>query len=207
MFRIVAGRQPLAACGRWLGSAVGRTAHRRAAAWAAVAVLAVTAAGCVSQAQVPLPGKPSAGATAAALARPRLTAAQQAVAAYQASWQAYAQAMSARSAPRARETLAPYYSPQLAASTVASDQRDWAAHDIAYGSAVTHVLSVRVRGRTALVHDCLDLSQLGAQDDRTGQVVPGSFGQQDLNSYITLGLSGGRWLVRTMQPVEVPCAP
>ena len=57
------------------------------------------------------------------------------------------------------------------------------------------------------MHDCLDLSQFGAENVRTGRVVPGSFGLQHLNSYVTLIRSGGRWLVTNTQPVEVPCAP
>ncbi len=207
------GLLPAARTG-WLGRPQARSAAVRAAALGAAAACAAAAAGCAAaQPRAVLPRK-GAGAASAAPAAQGLpggpggpqAARQQVIAAYQGSWQAYAQGWGSRSAARARAILAPYFAPQLAASTVRGFQRDWAAHEIGYGGAVTHVLSVAVHGRRALLHDCLDLSQFGAQNDRTGQVVAGSFGQPGMNTYVTLGRSGGRWRVRTLQPVQVPCA-
>ncbi len=66
---------------------------------------------------------------------------------------------------------------------------------------------MRITGRRALLHDCLDLSHFGVLDKRTGRVVPGSFGLPGQDYYVSLELSGGRWKVANMQPVEVPCSP
>jgi hypothetical protein len=168
---------------------------------------ALATAGCAAQPQAALPRKSAALAVPAALASPSLTARQRVVAAYDGYWQAYADAMSSLNAGKARSILAGYVPAAGIAARIRAYQRDWAAHDIAYGGAVTHVLSVRIRGQRATLHDCLDLSHLGVQSDRTGRVVPGSFGLPRLNFYITLVLSGGRWLVSNMQPVVVPCEP
>ncbi len=198
MPRLSAGGYPLAGRPAWLSGA---------ACAAALGAAAACAAGCAAaQPRAVLPRKTAGSSAGPATLTGRPTVRQQVIAAYDSSWQAYAQGWGARSATRARAMLTPYFSSQLVATTVRGFQRDWAAHEIGYGGAVPHVLSVSVHGRTATLHDCLDLSQFGAQNDRTGQVVAGSFGQQRLNTYVTLGLSGGRWLVRTLQPVQVPCA-
>jgi len=172
---------------------------------AAAAVLAV--AGCAGQPRVALPRKPDAAVGQAALTVPRQTARQRVIAAYDGYWQAYAQGMTSRGAAAARSILARYLTPELVRGTVRSYRADWAAHDIAYGGAITHVLSVQIMGSHARLHDCLDLSRLGVQDGRTGRVVPQSFGLPRLNFYITLVRSGGRWLISNMQPVVVPCVP
>jgi hypothetical protein len=170
------------------------------------AIVGVLAA-CGTQPGAVLPRKAAALAAPATGTRPGLTPRQQVIAAYVGYWQAYGAAMSSQNAARAAAILAPYDEPGAVPRAVMADRLVWAAHETGYGSAVTHILSVRVAGNRALLHDCLDLSHFGAQDTRTGRVVPESFGLPRLNFYITLVLSGGRWLVTDMQPVVVPCKP
>jgi hypothetical protein len=160
---------------------------------------------------VALPARASGRATVPAAgspAPPPTPAPEQVVAAdYAGYWQAYGQAMTAGRVARARQLLAPYAAASVIPRLISSLQRVWAAHDQAYGGAQTHVLGIQITGPTALVHDCLDLSHFGVLDKDTGRVVPGSFGLADRDYYITLVLSGGRWLVSNMEPVEVPCRP
>jgi hypothetical protein len=170
-------------------------------------VLAIAIAGCGAQSSVALPRKSGQLVAPAALNSPGQSARQQVIAAYTGYWQAFAAAMSSQNAARARAILAPYDSASATAQAVKADRRVWAAHETGYGSAVTHILGVRLTGSRALVHDCLDLSHFGAENVRTGRVVPASFGLPQLNSYVTLTRSAGRWLVTNTQPVEVPCAP
>ncbi len=195
-----AGKSPLSppALCRW---------SARAGLTAGLASVALAAAACGGQpASVPLPAKGGTAAPSqAVLTRPARTPAQVVTAAYQGYWQAYAAAMTASSPGRARVILARYSTPGGITALIGSLRRVWRAHDVAYGGAVTHVLSVRITGRRASVHDCLDLSHFGVQDKTTGQVVPNSFGLPDLNYYVTLELSGGRWRVSNMTPVEVSC--
>jgi hypothetical protein len=178
----------------------------------ALAPVALAAAACgTSQApSVALPAKgsaatavPAAASSSSAPATPQ----QVVAAAYAAYWQAYAQAMTAGNAPSARGILAPYAAAGTIARLVSALQRVWAAHDAAYGAAQPHVLGVTITGSRALVHDCLDLSHFGVVDTTTGRVVSDSFGLANRDYYITLVLSGGRWLVSNMEPVEVPCQP
>lgn len=210
---LVPGRLPSSPVSPLPGSLRARpgVSANRAARWPlalAGAGLALTMAGCGGQAAaVALPQKgDQATAASGAVTRP-LTASQQVAAAYAGYWQAYAAAMTSQSPVRARAILAPYDPASQIPQQIRSLKRVWAAHDIAYGGAVPHILSIRVTGSSALLHDCLDLSHFGVEDTQTSQVVAGSFGQPRLNVYVTLMLAGGRWRVSNMQPVEVPCAP
>jgi hypothetical protein len=174
----------------------------------AAAILTLTAAGCAGQPAARLPGK-ARPAAAVRSAKPdrTLSAGEQVTQAYQGYWRAYAEAMGVRSLSRARAIMAPYDLPAALPQAVKYLRLVWAAHDVAAGGAVTHVLSVQVHGHRAVLHDCLDLSQFGLRSTVTGQVVPGSFGGSRLDFYITLMLSAGRWRVSNMVQVEVPCAP
>jgi hypothetical protein len=169
--------------------------------------VALVSAACGRQATVVnLPAHPeTATAAPAALAGPSLTPRQQVAHAYRAYWLAYAAAMTAGRAGRARRILAPYEAGSGMAEMIKSLRKVWAAHDIAYGGAVTHIKGVRVTGRRALLHDCLDLSRFGVLNKNTGRIVPGSFGLPGQDFYVSLELSGGHWRVSNMQPVEVPC--
>jgi hypothetical protein len=175
----------------------------------ALAPVALAAAACGSQQapSVALPAKASGQAAVppAASSSPPPTPEQVVAADYAGYWQAYGQAMTAGNAAGARHILAPYAAPATLGRLVASLAKVWAAHDQAYGAAQVHVLSVDITGSSALLHDCLDLSHFGVLDKTTGRVVSSSFGLADRDYYITLVLSGGRWLVSNMEPVEVPC--
>ncbi|HUZ22398.1 MAG TPA: hypothetical protein VMV07_01385 [Streptosporangiaceae bacterium] len=179
---------------------------------AGLTAVALAAAACGSQApSVALPPKAAtataAPAAPAALSGPAQTPAQAVAGAYQAYWQAYAAAMTSANATQARVILAPYTVPAGVARLIGTLKLVWAAHDTAYGGAVTHVKGVEITGRRAILHDCLDLSHFGVTDQLTGRVMPDSFGRPNQDYYVTLLLSGGRWLVSNMQPVEVPCTP
>jgi hypothetical protein len=168
-------------------------------------ILAIAVTGCGAQPTVALPAKSPQLTAPTALSGQTLTARQQVLAAYIGYWRAFAAAMSSQNAARARAIMAPYEPAGAIAQTVKADQRVWAAHETGYGNAVPHILGIRLTGHRALVHDCLDLSHFGAQNMRTGRVVPQSFGLPHLNCYVTVIRIGGRWLVTNMQPVEVPC--
>jgi hypothetical protein len=200
------------------GSSMYSSATSRWTGWAAIAAatagltgVALAAAGCGGPAaRVSLPARAARTATAApaALASSAPQTPRQAVAAaYRGYWRAYAAAMSADSTARATAILAPYDAPSGTPLLMKNLKAIWKAHDVAYGGAVTHIKSVRITGRRAILNDCLDLSHFGVTDQRTGRVVPGSFGLANQDTYITLLRSGGRWRVSNMEPVEVPCEP
>ena len=207
--QLPAGPLPGHARSRPAGAPGSRRAAGRARRRPVVASAALTAAlaGCGGQAAVALPQKAgSATGGPAAITRP-LTPRQQVAAAYLGYWQAYAAAMTAQNPGRARSILAPYNPAADIPEMIRSLRQVWAAHEIAYGGAAPHILSVQVTGRSARLHDCLDLSHFGAEDIQTSQVVAGSFGHPRLNFYVALVLLGGRWRVSNMQLVEVPCVP
>jgi hypothetical protein len=192
--------------GAWVHGAA-RAGAAVAAVFAVAAALSLVAGCAAGQPPVALPRRADPALGSAAPAAASQTPRQRVIAAYNGYWRAYAQGMTSRSAAAARSILARYLTPGLIRGTVRSYRADWAAHDVAYGGAVTHVLSVRIAGRSALLHDCLDLSRFGVQNSRTGRVMPQSFGLPRLNFYISLVLAGGRWLISNMQPVVVPCEP
>jgi hypothetical protein len=178
--------------------------------------------GCGSLPNVPLPAKPAAGPPVANQPRPDSaahTVRGQILAAYQGYWQAYGAALRTRNIAAARKLLRGYADAAFVSQVTAPLTRLWAAHEIGYGFAVTHVLSFahKANANTALLHDCLDLSRLGTQDAKTGRIVPGSFGLPTVNFYVTLSRSGPagsgesgtseHWLVSRMLQVEVPCTP
>jgi hypothetical protein len=177
--------------------------------WFAVPVVAVLlgVAGCASQQAAALPKKVSQGAGQAALHQARLTARQQVAMAYHGYWRAYAAAMTSGSAARARALLAPYDPPAGVTQAISYLRPVWAKGEVAAGEAVPHILSISIRKHRAMLHDCLDLSHFGVLDQRTGRIVPGSFGLPRLNYFVTLVFSGGRWRVANMLQVEVPCEP
>jgi hypothetical protein len=191
-----------------LGIGSGPASPARLALALAPIALAAVACGTQQAPSVALPARASGGATLpAAPTSPPPTPEQVVAVDYAGYWQAYGQAMTAGNAARARQLLAPWTAAGTIGRLIASLQRVWAAHDQAYGAAQPHVLGVEITGSRALLHDCLDLSHFGVLDKATGRVVSNSFGLPDRDYYITLVLSGGRWLVSNMEPVEVPCQP
>jgi hypothetical protein len=167
-------------------------------------VLAVS--GCGGQAPVALPHKSAAPEVPAAVTDPPQTVLQQVIAAYTGYWQALGQALDTRNTGRARAILAQYLPGASIPSLISSFQADWAQGEIQYGSPVPHILGVQITSGHAAVHDCVDLSNAGVEDARTGQVI-GSLGNPRVNLISTLVLAHGRWLVTNQVPVVLSCAP
>jgi hypothetical protein len=173
-----------------------------------MAGLMLAVAGCGgSQGAVALPHKAAATAAApAAVTDPPLSIRGQVITAYTGYWQALGQALDTQNARRARAILAQYVPVADIPSLISSFEADWAQGEIEYGSPVPHIMSVSITGGHAAVHDCIDLSNAGVQDARTGQVV-GSLGNPHVNLISTLVLSNGRWLVSNQVPVVLSCVP
>lgn len=191
------------ACGRPACIRTGRT-HLSSLI---TVILLAGLAGCAgpAAANVGLPAKPSPASSVSATTGAALTS-RRVLAAYDGYWQAASQAVDSRSAPSARAILASYVSASIIPALVRASKVLWARDEISYGSAVSHVMSVKFTGRgTAAVHDCLDLSHSGLQNARTGQLV-GSLGQSHLFMITTLVLAHQRWLVTNQIPVMMSCA-
>jgi hypothetical protein len=171
-----------------------------------MAGLTLAVAACGGQASVALPHRSAAPAVPAVVTDPPLSVRQRVIAAYTGYWQALGRALDTQNAARARAILAQYVPGVSIPSLVSSFEADWAQGEIQYGSPVPHILSVRITGGHAAVHDCADLSNAGVEDARTGQVV-GSLGNPHVNLISTLVLTHGRWLVSNQIPVELSCAP
>ncbi len=168
--------------------------------------LALGAAGCGGQAPVALPHKPAGTAVPVSLAGPQLSPQQQVIAAYDGYWQALGQALDTQNAARAGVILAPYTAAANIPSLIRGFQTDWARDEVQFGAPVPHILSVRITGNHAAVHDCADFSHAGVQNARTGQVV-GSLGSSRVNMISTLVRTHGRWLVSNQVPVVSSCVP
>lgn len=172
-----------------------------------VTVLAVGLAlpGCGARAaKVALPGKAARAHRVrgkAAPASPRGLV----LAGYEGYWHATSEALASGNAARARAILAGYVPSHAVPALVRGLQRLWRRHETGFGYPVFHILSVTTTGpRTAVVHDCLDLSHSGFQNEQTGQVV-GGFGQSREFVITTLALEHGRWLVTGAIPVVRSC--
>jgi hypothetical protein len=171
-----------------------------------LAGLASASTGCGGQPPAVLPHKSAPLPVPAAVTAPRQTPRQQVVAAYTGYWQALGQALDTRNAGRAQAILEQYVPGASIPSLMRGFEADWAQGEIQYGSPVPHILSVRITGAAAAVHDCADFSNAGVQEARTGQVV-GSLGNSRVNLISTLVLTHGRWLVSNQVPVVSSCVP
>jgi hypothetical protein len=168
--------------------------------------LALAVAGCGGQAPVSLPHKSSGTAVPVALTGPPQTTQQQVVAAYNGYWQALGQALDTQNAARAGVILAAHAAAASIPSLIRGFETDWALGEVQYGAPVPHILSVRITGNHAAVHDCADFSHAGVQNARTGQLV-GSLGSSRVNMISTLVRTHGRWLVSNQVPVVSSCVP
>lgn len=146
---------------------------------------------------------PAASGTPSASAR---SVQQQVIAAFTGYNEALNQAEKSGNASKARSLLGPFLAPSRIDGTIQTMSSIWASGEVFYGQDVLHILSVKVRGTTAFVHDCEDTSSAGLENAATGQVVPGSVGIRDLNLVTRLDLVGGRWLVQSQVIEDVPCA-
>jgi hypothetical protein len=170
-------------------------------------VLTVALAACSgAAAQVRLPPKPARTPVPAIARAAPATPAQQAAAALAGYVGALGQAGKARKAALARDLLRPYLAGDRISGVVGALSAIWAKGDTFYGQDVMHVLSVRVQGRRAFVHDCDNTSGMGL-DDPAGQPVPGSAGVPADNVVTRLDLTGCHWLVEFQLIEDVPCAP
>ncbi|HUZ51507.1 MAG TPA: hypothetical protein VMU94_03125 [Streptosporangiaceae bacterium] len=171
---------------------------------AAVAAAMLTGCG-TGAADVALPVKPGHVHLAGAKAAPP-SARDLVVAAYEGYWRATNEALASRDPARASAIMASYVPGDAIPALVKGLRALWARNEIGYGSPVFHILSVKITGRgTAAVHDCVDLSHTGFQNQQTGQVA-GGFGQSHDFLITTLALEHGRWLVTGAIPVVQTCA-
>ncbi len=171
----------------------------------AFAVVFASAACSSVVGQVRLPPK-AAEATPAATVRRSPTPRQRvlvAVAGYTAALHA---ADLSGNAARARQLLRPYLAAARIPGVVQTERAIWAKDERFYGQDVLHVLSVRVDGRHAFVHDCDNTSAMGLESATTGLPVPGSAGIPHDNVVTRLGLVHGHWLVEFQLIEDVPCA-
>ncbi len=178
----------------------------RPAFLAGLTALALGLAGCGGQASVALPARAAPQASPAAVAGAPQTPQDQVVAAYTGYWQALGQALDSQNAVNARTILAPYAASAMIPSLISGFETDWSRGEVQYGSPVPHILSVRITGDRANVHDCADFSNAGVQSASTGQVI-GGLGDSRVNMISTLVFTGGRWLVSDQIPVVLPCVP
>jgi hypothetical protein len=168
--------------------------------------LLLAVAGCGSQAPVALPHNSAGTVAPVALAAPPQSAQQQVIAAYNGYWQAIGQALDTQNAAKASAILASHVTAANIPSLIRGFETDWARSEVQYGAPVPHILSVRISGNHAAVHDCADFSRAGVQNARTGQVV-GSLGSSRVNMISTLVRTHGRWLVSNQVPVVSSCVP
>ena len=184
----------------------GRPGWPGAVAATAAAVLVAACSG--GSAMVRLPAKPDAAtapvhAVRATQARPR----QQVVAAYTSYNNAVQQAQNTRNTVQVKAIMAKYVPASSIQAYVTAFRQEWAHGEIGYGGSVSHILHVRLIGRSeAVIDDCLNTTHSGLEYVRTGTVVPGTVGTGHDNLATTLVRRHGRWLVATQTPVEVPCA-
>jgi hypothetical protein len=157
-------------------------------------------------AQVELPPKPSTATPVTRSEPGSATPRQQVLAALTGYTAALGRAEQSRSDTLARRLLRPYLAASRVGGLVEAIAIIWARGDSFYGEDVLHVLSVRIDGRRAFVHDCDDTSAMGLEDTATGQAVPGSAGVQHANLVTRLGHVAGRWLVESQVLQDVPCA-
>jgi hypothetical protein len=173
---------------------------------ASLAGLAAVLTACGTQAaDVALPAKPGHIQPVGAQAAPP-TERDQVIAAYEGYWRATRAALASRDQAKAGAIMAGYIPGSAIPALVRGLKAIWRRDEIGYGSPVFHFLSVKITGHgTAAVHDCVDLSHTGFQNQQTGQIV-GGFGQSHDFMITTLVRTRGRWLITRAIPVVQSCA-
>jgi hypothetical protein len=156
---------------------------------------------------VELPAKPTAAAPSESSGPAPATPRQEVLAALTGYTSALGRAERSRNDSVARKLLRPYLAGPRIGGLVAALSSIWARGDSFYGQDVLHILSVRIHGQRAFVHDCDYTSGMGLANAATGQVVPGSAGVQHANLVTRLDLVTGHWVVESQLPEAVPCAP
>jgi hypothetical protein len=171
-----------------------------------LAVLAAGLTGCGKQAaDIYLPVKP-AHARAAGAKAVAPTERDEVVAAYEGYWRATSAALASRDPSKAGVIMAGYVPRSAIPWLVRGLKAIWRRDEIGYGRPVFHIVSVKITGHgAAAVHDCIDLSHTGFQNQQTGQII-GGFGQSRDFMITTLVYRHGRWLVTGAIPVVQSCA-
>lgn len=198
--------------------AASRGAHALAMPSAALTLAVCAAAvvsGCSGAAGAPLPAaSPAAASPAAAWSAAGPTtpaspaprpARQQVIDAMTGYTVALGAADKSRDPAEARRLLQPFLAASRVDGMVQTMSSIWAKGEVFYGQDILHVLSVTVRGTSAVVHDCDDTSGMGLRIAATGQEVQGSSGVPAENVVTTLALTAGRWLVQFQLIEAVPC--
>jgi len=170
-----------------------------------LAGLAAALTGCGTQAaDVSLPVKPAHVRAAGAKAVAPIER-DEVVAAYEGYWHATNAALASRNPAKAGAIMAGYVPPSAIPGFVRGLKAIWRRDEIGYGRPVFHIVSVKITGHAAAaVHDCVDLSHAGFQNQQTGQIV-GGFGQSHDFMITTLVSRHGRWLVTGAIPVVQAC--
>jgi hypothetical protein len=173
---------------------------------AGLALVLAGLAGCgAGAAVVRLPAKPGHVRFAEATT-PRPSPRDLVIAAYEGYWRATDEALASHDPARARTIMAGYVPRHVLSVLVRGLKALWRQGEVGYGSPVFHIMSVRITGSgTAAVHDCLDLSHAGFENQQTGQVI-GVVGQSHDFMITTLARQRGRWLVTGAMPVVQTCA-
>lgn len=173
-----------------------------------LACVAVALSGCGEVAtSVRLPPKTAPTHAAVATKPRRRSERQQVLAAFTGYNTALRKAGNSRSVAEVRSLMRPYLDSATIANLIRFDRSLWSKHEVFYGQVVYHVLSVQVDGDHAFVHDCDNTSGAGLEDDKTGQLIPGSLGVKDQNIVTRLNLVHGRWLIGLQTIEDVPCKP
>lgn len=173
----------------------------------AASLVPLLAACAAALAPVHLPRKPARQEPVVVSRPQRLTAHQQVVAAYTGYTAAMAAAFASRSTARVSEILRPYLGTATIRNAIRTFSRAWAAGEVSYGQVVQHIISVRIDGSAAWVHDCDNTSGAGLEYARTGQAVPGTRGVPDDNLVTRLNLVHGHWMVWAQTVEALPCRP
>ena len=181
----------------------------RALALAGLAGLVAFLVGCGTQAAAPvaLPAKSGGGHVQPARAKAVTPSERdQVVAAYEGYWRATSAALASRDPQKASAIMADYVPGHAIPALVRGLKSIWGRDEVGYGSPVFHILAIKITGHgTAAVHDCVDLSHTGFQNQQTGQIV-GGLGQSHDFMITTLVRERGRWLVTGAIPVVHSCA-
>jgi len=181
--------------------------HRRCQLAILASCLVPALAACSGAvAQVHLPPKPPAATTSSSIRKqPPASPRQQVIAALTGYVAALHAANLSKNPATVRRLLRPYLYAARTDSVIQTEREIWSKGEAPYGQTILHILSVRVVGRHAFVHDCDDTSGSGLENASTGQPVPGSAGISDLNIITRLELVRGRWIIEFQIVEDAPC--
>jgi hypothetical protein len=150
--------------------------------------------------------RPPAKAAAASDQRP-VSARQQVVAAFLGYTTAMTDAFNSRSVAEVRQLLRPYLDAATVRNAIKAFGQAWSKDEITYGQVQRHIISVRIEGSAAWVHDCDNTSNSGLEYASTSQIVPGSLGTADDNVVTRLNRVHGHWVVYVQTIEDLSCRP